>query len=37
MSFLAAIPNNPELYNPLKHFDKTKSTGTDSKANGRRR
>ncbi|KQU19546.1 hypothetical protein ASG65_23750 [Bacillus sp. Leaf13] len=24
MSFLAAIPNNPELYNPLKHFDKTK-------------
>ncbi|MGE7763958.1 transglycosylase domain-containing protein [Peribacillus sp. NPDC096540] len=24
LSFLAAIPNNPELYNPLKHFDKTK-------------
>ncbi|MFE0507955.1 transglycosylase domain-containing protein [Peribacillus butanolivorans] len=24
LSFLAAIPNNPELYNPFKHFDKTK-------------
>lgn len=24
IAFLAAIPNNPELYNPLKHFDHTK-------------
>lgn len=24
VAFLAAIPNNPELYNPLKHFDNTK-------------
>ncbi|MGE7603177.1 transglycosylase domain-containing protein [Peribacillus sp. NPDC097675] len=24
IAFLAAIPNNPELYNPLKHFDNTK-------------
>lgn len=23
-AFLAAIPNNPSLYNPLKHFDRTK-------------
>lgn len=24
MAFLAAIPNNPSLYDPLKHFDRTK-------------
>ncbi|MBT2646198.1 penicillin-binding protein [Bacillus sp. ISL-34] len=24
LAFLAAIPNNPENYNPLKHFDATK-------------
>ena len=24
MAFLAAIPNNPSLYDPLKHFDQTK-------------
>lgn len=24
LAFLAAIPNNPEHYNPLKHFDATK-------------
>ncbi|WP_409302467.1 transglycosylase domain-containing protein [Peribacillus sp. SCS-155] len=24
LAFLAAIPNNPNLYNPLKHFDSTK-------------
>lgn len=24
-AFLAAIPNNPSLYNPLRHFDRTKS------------
>ncbi len=24
LAFLAAIPNNPEKYNPLKHFDATK-------------
>lgn len=24
LAFLAAIPNNPTLYNPLKNFDKTK-------------
>ncbi|ARD47426.1 penicillin-binding protein [Sporosarcina sp. P37] len=24
IAFLAAIPNNPSLYNPIKHFDKTK-------------
>lgn len=24
LAFLAAIPNNPENYNPLKHFDETK-------------
>ena len=24
IAFLAAIPNNPSLYNPVKHFDKTK-------------
>ncbi|MGE7761623.1 transglycosylase domain-containing protein [Peribacillus sp. NPDC097895] len=24
LAFLAAIPNNPEHYNPLKHFDETK-------------
>ncbi|KAA0944027.1 penicillin-binding protein [Sporosarcina sp. ANT_H38] len=24
MAFLAAIPNNPTLYDPLKHFDRTK-------------
>ncbi|MCY9005502.1 transglycosylase domain-containing protein [Peribacillus frigoritolerans] len=24
LAFLAAIPNNPEYYNPLKHFDATK-------------
>ncbi|WP_210365733.1 transglycosylase domain-containing protein [Bacillus sp. REN3] len=23
-AFLAAIPNNPNLYNPLKHYDRTK-------------
>lgn len=25
MAFLAAIPNNPSLYDPLKNFDKTKT------------
>ena len=25
LAFLAAIPNNPEKYNPLKHFDATKT------------
>lgn len=25
MAFIAAIPNNPSLYNPLKNFDKTKA------------
>lgn len=25
MAFIAAIPNNPSLYNPLKHFDHTKA------------
>lgn len=25
MAFLAAIPNNPTLYDPLKHFDRTKA------------
>ena len=25
LAFLAAIPNNPEKYNPLKHFDATKA------------
>ena len=25
MAFLAAIPNNPSLYDPLKHFDQTKA------------
>lgn len=25
MAFIAAIPNNPTLYDPLKHFDKTKA------------
>ncbi|ARF16591.1 transglycosylase domain-containing protein [Sporosarcina ureae] len=24
IAFLAAIPNNPSLYNPIKHFDQTK-------------
>lgn len=24
LAFLAAIPNNPEYYNPLEHFDATK-------------
>lgn len=24
LAFLAAIPNNPSLYDPLRHFDKTK-------------
>lgn len=24
LAFIAAIPNNPSLYNPLKHFDRTK-------------
>ncbi|WP_413360062.1 transglycosylase domain-containing protein [Robertmurraya sp. 2P01SA] len=24
-AFLAAIPNNPSLYNPIKHFDRTKA------------
>lgn len=24
LAFLASIPNNPSMYNPLKHFDKTK-------------
>ncbi|WP_252503921.1 transglycosylase domain-containing protein [Sporosarcina sp. Marseille-Q4943] len=24
MAFIAAIPNNPSRYNPLRHFDKTK-------------
>jgi len=25
MAFIAAIPNNPSLYDPLKHFDNTKA------------
>ena len=25
LAFLAAIPNNPEKYNPLKHFEATKT------------
>ncbi|KAB2334708.1 penicillin-binding protein [Cytobacillus depressus] len=25
LAFLAAIPNNPTLYNPMKHFDQTKA------------
>lgn len=25
MAFICAIPNNPTLYDPLKHFDYTKS------------
>ena len=25
LAFLAAIPNNPEMYNPLKHFNATKT------------
>ena len=24
ITFLAAIPNNPSIYNPIKHFDRTK-------------
>lgn len=24
-AFIAAIPNNPSLYNPIKHFDRTKT------------
>ena len=25
IAFLAAIPNNPSFYNPLRHFERTKA------------